>query len=176
MRPIMNKKDMSNNLSILHDVHLEIMTGGPMIKYCQCKWGKRTGWRNDLSLNYLTSHLLLLKNLYLWVCECVLDNRFEQMIINEAWCNIHWKGVRLKRWKILNHFDIYPGYSRLFLWVSECACIFIGVTFCSASALMMCGYLWAEMKYSEDNKSNSESSSLSHCCIPQINLIIIPLS
>lgn len=54
MRPIMNKKEMSDIFSILHDVHIEIITGGPMIKYCQCKWVKRTGRRNELSLNYLT--------------------------------------------------------------------------------------------------------------------------
>lgn len=49
------------------------------------------------------------------------------------------KGMRLKRWKILTPFGIYPGYPRLFLWVSEYVCVFIGVAFCSMSALMMCG-------------------------------------
>lgn len=43
MRPIMNKREMSNIFSIFHDVHLEIITGSPVMKCCQCKWGKRTG-------------------------------------------------------------------------------------------------------------------------------------
>jgi len=81
----MNKKEMSNIFNILRDVHLEIITGSPMIKCCQRKWAKRTGWKNELSLNYLTWHSLLLKNLFLWVCAHILDKRFKQVIVNEAW-------------------------------------------------------------------------------------------
>lgn len=164
----MNKKEVSN--IFLNDVHLEIITGSPMIKCCQCKWGNRTDWRNELSVNYLTWHSLLLENLSPWVCEHTWDNCFEQMIINGAWCNSHLKWDDFKGgkfWILFICIQVAEGS----LWVSK-LCVLLVLLF----APQMLWWCMASFGLKLNTvKITQHQPCLIYCFLPQNNLIVLPL-